>query len=120
MELYSSTIMRSYRFPRHKYKPEKTTHALKGQNLSCGDVVDFFFVLAKDGTVKEVGWQGDGCALSQASAEVLCEWIKGKKISSAMRLSSTKYLTELELSRLSTSRLKCALLPLEIVKTYKK
>ena len=112
--------MRSYRFPQYKKKIKRYSVLLKGKNISCGDSVDFYFILDKNGNIKDISWNGEGCALSQASAELLSEHFLGKEIASVFKFSSKQYLANFEISQLSALRLKCALLPLEVLKTYKK
>lgn len=77
MELYREIILDHYRDPRnrgHLSNPDRTGKAL---NPACGDelVLELKFT---DGKVTEVGFSGNGCAVSQASASLLTETMKGK------------------------------------------
>lgn len=72
--------------PAHKYRMEDATYSLEGVNPSCGDDIILFLKVA-DGVVQEASFDGDGCAISQASADMMCDLIIGKDREEASRLS---------------------------------
>lgn len=68
--------------PQYKKKIENPDYVLEGVNPSCGD--DIFLSLRLSGdTIVDVGFEGDGCAISQASADMMAELVIGKTITEA-------------------------------------
>jgi nitrogen fixation NifU-like protein len=82
-ELYEEMILEHNRNPRnYPKKPEGCNHSAHGFNPLCGD--EFFLHLKiEDGVIKDVGFEGAGCALSTASASVMTETILGKTLEEA-------------------------------------
>ena len=78
-ELYQEVILDHGKRPRNRREIENTEHHAKGYNPLCGDRVTVFVVL-KDGRIADVSFQGDGCAISTASASMMTETLKGKTI----------------------------------------
>jgi nitrogen fixation NifU-like protein len=83
--LYQEVIVDHYRHPRNFRKLEGATHAAEGFNPLCGDRVTLY-LRVKGGSVEEAAFQGTGCALSQASASLLTESVKGKRVAEAEAL----------------------------------
>ncbi len=73
--------------PAHKYRMEDATYSLEGVNPSCGDDVVLYIKVNADGRIEDASFDGDGCAISQASADMMCDLIIGKPQSEALRLS---------------------------------
>ncbi len=115
MDLYQQKIMDHYLHPKHQGKLAKADKKFTGQNISCGDVVDFQIKLDGRDKIKQVAWQGSGCTISQASASILSDMMIGKTIKQVQSISSDKFLKDLEVE-LSPARRKCALLALYTVK----
>ncbi len=86
-----------------------------GENISCGDEVSFWVKLGSNGKIKEVGWQGSGCTISQAAASILSELMVGKSLAEIRKMDNDKFLRILEVE-LSPTRRKCALLPLYTIR----
>lgn len=84
--LYEEVILDHNRRPRNfLYKPAGTNHHARGYNPLCGD--EFTLNLqVEDGVVKDVGFEGIGCAISTASASLMTESIKGKTLEQAQQL----------------------------------
>jgi len=84
--LYEEVILDHNRRPRNfLYKPAGTNRHARGYNPLCGD--EFTLNLqVEDGVVKDVGFEGVGCAISTASASLMTESIKGKPVEYAERL----------------------------------
>ncbi len=78
-ELYQEIILDHNRSPRNWGKLENPTHRLEGENPLCGDHYTFYLQV-EDGVVKDVRFEGQGCAISKSSASVMTEYIKGKKV----------------------------------------
>ena len=73
--------------PLHKYKMEGADFSLEGVNPSCGDDIVLYLKLDQDEKIVEASFDGDGCAISQASSDIMCDLIIGKKKDEALRLS---------------------------------
>lgn len=84
--LYEEVILDHNRRPRNfQYKPADANRHAHGYNPLCGD--EFTVNLrVEDGVIKDVGFEGAGCAISTASASLMTESIKGKSIEEAERL----------------------------------
>lgn len=84
--LYEEVILDHNRRPRNfQYKPAAANRHAHGYNPLCGD--EFTVNLrVEDGVIKDVGFEGAGCAISTASASLMTESIKGKSIEEAERL----------------------------------
>ncbi|MBI5051440.1 iron-sulfur cluster assembly scaffold protein [Candidatus Micrarchaeota archaeon] len=105
-----------YKNPFNLGKIEHSDFHAHSHNPLCGDKVELFIKL-KDGVIKEVKYSGKGCAISQVSTSLLTEHLKGLTIEQASSLSQKDILEiiRVDLSK-NPSRLKCALLSLEVLK----
>ena len=84
-ELYQTTILDHNRQPRNFRVPEGANRFATGHNPLCGDRVVVHVVL-EDGVVKDVGFQGAGCAISTASASLMTQAVKGKSSAEVEKL----------------------------------
>ncbi len=86
-ELYQQVILDHNRNPRN-YRPlEGATHACHGHNPLCGDDITVFLKVSGDGkTIEDVAFQGNGCAISKASAPLMTQQVKGKPVEEAKAL----------------------------------
>ena len=76
-ELYQQVILDHNKSPRNFRKMENASSQAEGYNPLCGDHIDVY-VLVEDGIVKDVSFNGEGCAISKASASVMTSMLKGK------------------------------------------
>ena len=76
-ELYQEVILDHYRSPRNSRILEDANRSAEGYNPLCGDRLTVYVRLA-DGVIEGVSFEGSGCAISQASASVMTEVLKGK------------------------------------------
>lgn len=84
--LYEEVILDHNRNPRNYNKrPEGTSHSAEGHNPLCGDHISVH-LRVEDGVIADVGFEGDGCAISTASASLMTEALKGKTPEDAGRL----------------------------------
>ena len=114
--IYSEIILDYYRYPRNKGTlPNAQVHA-RDSNPLCGDVVEMQLELDSGNKVKDVRFNGQGCAISQASASMLTELVKGKSIDEVRKISKEDILSLIG-GQLTAVRLKCALLSLKVLKT---
>lgn len=76
-ELYQQTILDHNRSPRNFRKPDDANRSAEGYNPLCGDHYTIY-ARVDDDVVREVGFQGSGCAISKASASVMSSAVEGK------------------------------------------
>mgnify|MGYP001495297104 CR=1 FL=1 len=79
-ELYQEIILDHAKNPRNKGKCNDYSHDAKAHNPLCGDKVHIYIKLDKDKNINTLSFEGDGCAISLASASILTETIKGKDL----------------------------------------
>lgn len=85
-ELYQEVILDHSRKPRNFGKPAEVHHMAQGHNPLCGDRVTVYLDLDGEGRVKDVSFEGSGCAISMASASIMTEMLKGKTVAEAKAL----------------------------------
>lgn len=81
--LYHDVILDHGRHPRNFQIPVGATHVLEGFNPLCGDKLTLYLQVNREGVIEDVGFQGNGCAISVASASLMTESIKRKTVSEA-------------------------------------
>ncbi len=84
-EIYQEVILDHYRRPRNFSALDAATKQAQGHNPLCGDRVSVYLVV-DDGVVMDIAFQGAGCAISTASASLMTEAVKGKKVDEARTL----------------------------------
>ena len=114
--IYSEIILDYYRYPRNKGQLSSPQVKAKDSNPLCGDVIEIQMELDSDSHVKDIRFNGQGCAISQASASMLTELVKGKSLDEVRKISKEDILSLIG-GQLSAVRLKCALLSLKVLKT---
>ena len=110
-DLYRDYILEHYRRPHNFGVIEDATTTYEGSNPLCGDRITLMLGI-RDGVVADVGFTGRGCAISQASASLLTDEIKGKPVEAVAKMTSQDMLDLLGIE-ISPARLKCALLSLD-------
>lgn len=113
MNLYQQRILDHYHNPKNSGKPDKFTHTLKLENLSCGDVITVYLNIEND-IVTDVHYEAEGCVVSIASASIISENLRNKTLEEIKKLD-TEYVKKLLGIDLTTSRIRCANLALEAV-----
>ena len=83
--LYQELIVDHNRSPRNRGRPEAADRRAAGDNPLCGDKVTVF-ARVKDGVVTDVGFEGSGCAISTASASLMTESVKGRRVEEVAKL----------------------------------
>ena len=84
-ELYTQIITENSRSKENRHPVPGATHSLEGVNPSCGDDITLQADI-EDGIIKDAAYTGHGCAISQASADIMIDLIKGKTVKEALRL----------------------------------
>lgn len=113
--LYTEIIQDAYRNPTHRGRLENPSHSFEDENPLCGDTLHMDLSV-RDGRVVEGRFDGRGCAISQASAELLLDRVLGAPVESVAELNREDVLEELGIPSISPARLKCAMLSLKVLK----
>jgi nitrogen fixation NifU-like protein len=110
-DLYRDYILEHYRRPHNFGQLDGATASQEGANPLCGDRITMQ-LRVRGGVIDGVAFTGRGCAISQASASLLTDEIKGKDVGAANAMTSGDVLELLGIE-ISPARMKCALLSLE-------
>ncbi|HBR15879.1 MAG TPA: SUF system NifU family Fe-S cluster assembly protein [Candidatus Omnitrophica bacterium] len=85
-ELYQQVILEHNKKPRNFKKLENATHSAEGYNPLCGDHLMVYLHVNNAQTIEDISFEGDGCAISKASASMMTSTLKGMKIEDAQKL----------------------------------
>jgi len=107
-DLYRDYILEHYRRPHNFGVLEQPSATYEGANPLCGDRITMQLSV-RDGVVTDVGFTGRGCAISQASASLLTDEIKGRPVGEVAGFGAADLLDLLGIE-ISPARLKCAML----------
>ncbi|QDX40164.1 iron-sulfur cluster assembly scaffold protein [Salarchaeum sp. JOR-1] len=114
-DMYRQQILDHYKNPRNYGELPDPTFTHEGYNPSCGDEIEFDVELADDGeTIERVAWDGDGCAISQASASMLSGELPGMTLDEVDDLDRDDVLDMLGVE-VTPMRIKCAVLAEKVV-----
>ncbi len=113
MDYYREYILDHYRNPRNYGKLEQPDVHAEDSNPLCGDQLAMDLLVEGD-CIKEVRFQGRGCAISQAAASMLSEKIEGKTVQEVVALGKEDVLEDLGID-ISPARTKCAFLSLRVL-----
>ncbi len=114
-DLYREIIVDRYKNPQHKGSLDPSDITFEDDNPLCGDHIRIDLRIDDEGKVTEAAFDGHGCAISQASADILVESIQGKNLEELKSLSKEDIIEMLGVE-LGPVRLKCALLSLKVLK----
>ncbi len=114
MDLYAENILDHYRHPRGKQAISTPSVTHEEVNLSCGDALTISLSI-EEGKVTEMGWEGSGCAISQAAMSMLSEELEGKSVDELDALRKEDVYALLGVP-IGPRRFKCALLGLHTLK----
>lgn len=114
-ELYREVLLEHYRNPVHKGKLIKPDIHKEDSNPLCGDTIEIFLRIDKDEKVVGASFEGKGCVISMASADLLLEEIKGKTLKEVNAMGTEEILDLIGLN-LTHTRVKCAMLGLIAIK----
>lgn len=119
MDLYAENILDHFQHPRHKGTLTAPTIGVDESNPLCGDKLSLEIQIeeSKDGndTIKDIAFNGSGCAISQAAMSMLAEELHGKNLTDAEKITPENIYDMLGVP-LSTARIKCALLSYALLK----
>jgi nitrogen fixation NifU-like protein len=114
-DLYREIIIDHYKNPSYRGKLDPHDISFEDNNPLCGDHIQIDLRVGNNGIITDARFDGHGCAISQASADLLIESILGKPLEEVKRLNKQDVLNLLGLN-LGPVRLKCALLSLKVLK----
>jgi len=114
-DLYREVIIEHYKNPGYRGKLDPHDISFADNNPLCGDHIQIDLRVGDDGKVTEARFDGHGCAISQASADLLVESVIGKPVDEIKKLGKQHILDMLGIE-LGPVRLKCALLSLKVLK----
>lgn len=115
-DLYRDIILDAYRNPRNRGELVEPDATFEDENPLCGDVLRVDLRL-RNGIIEDAKFSGRGCAISQASAELILDRIKGQPVEIVQSLSRDDVFEELGVEHLTVSRVKCAMLSLKVLKS---
>jgi nitrogen fixation NifU-like protein len=113
-DYYREIILEHYKRPSFRGHIPNATISHEEDNPLCGDRIRVE-LLVEDGIVKDARFSGQGCAISQASADMLMEELRGKTLADVQKIDKQFVLDMIGIP-LTPARLKCALLSLKVVK----
>jgi nitrogen fixation NifU-like protein len=113
-QFYREYILDHYKNPRNFGRLENPDITHEEDNPLCGDVVGMDFMV-KGGVIEDIRFHGRGCAISQASASLLTERLKGMPLEQARKINKDDVIGALGID-ISPARIKCALLSLKVLK----
>ncbi len=114
-QLYRELILDHYKNPRNHGLLDPADAQAEGQNPLCGDEVSVSVRLGEGDVIEEVGFDGRGCAISQAATSMLSDLVKGRTAADVAAMQKEELLDELGIP-LTPVRLKCAILGLGVLK----
>jgi len=85
-ELYQEVILDHSRHPRHFGSLDSATHTGEGYNPLCGDRVKIYLAVDGENRIRDIAFEGKGCAISQASASLMTDMIVGRTVAEAEKL----------------------------------
>jgi len=113
-ELYREVLLDHYKNPHNKGIILKPHIHKDDHNPLCGDMIEIFIRL-KGERIENITFEGKGCVISQASASILTEDLKGKTLKQVQDMTREDLLDLIGL-QLTPTRVKCAMLPLSAIK----
>jgi nitrogen fixation NifU-like protein len=114
-DLYREVIIEHYKNPEHRGELDPHDISFEDENPLCGDHIRIDLRVDENGKIIDAAFDGHGCAISQSSADLLLEDIIGKNVADVKKMTKQDVLDLLGIE-LGPVRLKCALLPLKILK----
>jgi nitrogen fixation protein NifU and related proteins len=114
-DFYRDYILDHYRHPRNFGELEHPDAEAEDLNPLCGDEIRMQLKV-DDGIVSDLRFSGKGCAISQASASMLTEAVKGMQLADVAKLSKDVVLDNVGIG-ISPTRMKCAMLGLRVLKS---
>jgi nitrogen fixation NifU-like protein len=114
-DLYREYILEHYKRPHNWGELESPDLEAEDLNPLCGDQLKVQLLLDDEHRITDIAFSGHGCAISQASASMISDEVKGMKVEDLMNLDRSSVLDLLGID-ISATRMKCAMLSLKVLK----
>ncbi|WP_353258953.1 Fe-S cluster assembly sulfur transfer protein SufU [Prochlorothrix hollandica] len=89
-DLYQQVILEHYKKPRHRGRTSPVHRQQRGHNPSCGDTIELTLCLNEDrDRIESIRFEGEGCAISMASADLMADAVQGKTVAEALAMVET-------------------------------
>ena len=86
-DLYQQVILERYKKPRNRGRTNPVDRYQKGHNPSCGDTIELTLKLTAEGNrIEDVKFEGEGCAISMASADLMADALRGRTVDEALEM----------------------------------
>ncbi len=112
--LYKDEILEHFKYPRNYGEIRNPSFSVSNANSICGDEIKITANI-KGGVIKDIKFNGSGCALVTASASLLTNYLKGKRLDQLKKIDD-KLALKLLGGQITPARISCALLPLKALK----
>lgn len=112
MDIYSEIILDRYKNPKNKGKIKNPDKKAEEDNPLCGDKIQIYLKLDKKGKISQAKFTGEGCAISQASADMFMETLIGKSLKEIEKIKNEDVIKALKIP-ITGPRTNCALLCLK-------
>ena len=112
-EIYKENILDHYKDPQNKGKLESPNKTNTEHNPLCGDEITVYINI-KDKSIQEIRWEGQGCAISQASMSILTDHILGSCTEDIKQMTKEDIIKLLGI-KISPGRMKCATLSIKTI-----
>lgn len=113
MDLYQAEILEHYHNPHNSGKLTNPTHERCANNPTCGDKICTTIAVIND-HINDINFEGVGCAISQASASMITDKIKGESVKYVLSLTKDDIIEMLGIE-IGIGRIRCALLGIETI-----
>lgn len=113
-DMYRERILDHYRNPQNYGELEDSSFSHTGENPSCGDTIHVTVRVDDEGVIEDIGFVGDGCAISIASASLVTDTLQGEHVDQIHEFDRDDVLELLEID-VSPMRVKCAMLAEKVI-----
>lgn len=114
LDMYAETLIYSYEHPQHKGRIKDAEAVMDEENISCGDKLTIYIRL-ENGVATDIRFEGVGCVISMGSADILADYLRGKKINEIMKFGRDDLLKLINIDP-GPVRMHCATLSLRAVR----
>ena len=114
LDIYAERLIQYYEKPHNKGKISDATIHMHEENVTCGDVITIYLKI-NQGKVEDVKFEGDGCAISMASASMITDFIKGKSLADVEKMNVGTVMEVIGIDP-GPARLHCATLSMRAIK----
>jgi len=118
-DLYHDALLAELDSPRHQGPLQDFTARNQEYSASCGDLIEVWLKLdeGQDPKIEDIGWRGNGCAISQASMSLLSDRVMGQTKSEVLELGSRDLEKLIGVKKISPGRIKCLMIGLTAIQS---